>query len=72
MGKCSTTVRTIHFDLTDEQVTKVTVGQDYAGDCPLMNRRYEKTFPARIPITDVEGKPSLFTMEGGIKDYLLW
>ena len=72
MGKCSTTIRTILFDLTDEQVTTVTVEQDYSGDCPLMYRRYQKVFPARIPITDVDDKPSLFTMDGGIKDYLLW
>lgn len=66
MGKCSTTIRTIEIDLTDEQLTKVVVTQDYEGDCPLMNRRYEKAFPARIPVVD------LFTVEGGIKDYLLW
>ena len=69
MGKCSTTVRRIEFDLTDEQITRVVVEQDYAGDCPLMDRRYEKAFPARISIVD------LFLMkkgEGGILDYLVW
>ena len=72
MGKCSTTVLRIEFDLSDEQITRVTVDQDYAGDCPLMDRRYIKAFPARIPITDVDGKPNLMTMDGGVKDYLLW
>jgi hypothetical protein len=69
MGKCTTTIRRIEFDLSDEQITRVVVEQDYAGDCPLMDRRYEKAFPARIPIVD------LFSMkqgEGGITDYLLW
>jgi len=66
MGKCSTTIRTIEFDLTDEQITRVVVTQDYAGDCPMMDRRYEKAFPARIPVVD------LLTIEGGVKDYLVW
>ncbi len=72
MGKCSTTIKRIEFDLSDEQVTKVTVEIDYEGDCPQMDRRYEKTFPARFPITDVDGKPSLMTMDGGVKDCLTW
>ena len=66
MGKCSTTTRRIEFDLTDEQITKVVVEIDYQGDCPMMDRRYEKAFPARIPVVD------LFTIDGGIKDHLLW
>ena len=66
MSKCSTTVRTVSFDFTDEQITRVVVTQDYQGDCPLMDQRYEKAFPARISAVD------LFTIKGGIVDYLLW
>ena len=72
MGKCSTTVLRIELDLRDPDVTTVTVDQDYSGDCPLMDRRFVKTFPARFPITDEDGKPNLMTMDGGVKDYLLW
>ena len=66
MGKCSTTILTVSFDFSEPQLTRVVVTQDYAGDCPLMDRRFEKVFPARIPAVD------LFAIDGGIKDYLLW
>ncbi len=66
MGKCETSVQQITFDIRDPQVTRVVVNIDYEGDCPMMPRRYEKAFPARIPIID------LFTIDGGIKDHLLW
>ncbi len=66
MGKCSTKIERIEIDLSDEQITKIVVEIDYWGDCPTMNRRYEKSFPARIPVVD------LFTIDGGIKDHLLW
>lgn len=66
MGKCSERVLKITFDFSDEQITTVEVLIDYEGDCPLMDRVYRKSFPARIPAVD------LFTMDGGIKDHLVW
>lgn len=69
MGKCNTTIRRVEFDLTDEQITTVTVDQDFAGDCPLMDRRYVKAFPARLSMLDLL---NMKRGEGGIVDYLLW
>ena len=67
MGTCHTVMKTILFDYTDEQVTQVRVEIDFSGDCPIsLKRVYEKTFPARIPTTE------LLTMEGGVHSYLLW
>ena len=67
MADCITTIKTVTFDFTDEQITKVTVIIDFDGDCGiLVKRRYEKSFPARIPAIEI------MTMDEGIKDYLLW
>ena len=54
MGTCNTAIKKVSFDFQDEQVTKVTVGIDFLGDCPVQLKRvYEKTFPARIPASDL-------------------
>ena len=67
MGKCETKIIRVSFDFSDEEVTKVVVESDFQGDCPLgMKRLNEKTFPARYSAVD------LMTMEGGVKDYLVW
>jgi hypothetical protein len=67
MADCITTIQKIIFDFADEQITKIRVEIDFQGDCPIqMKRAYEKSFPARIPATDI------LTMDGGITDYLLW
>ena len=67
MGDCITKVQQITFDVNDEQVTKVTIKIDFSGDCGILVKRiYEKTFPARFSVVD------LMTMDGGVKDYLLW
>ena len=68
MGKCETTITSITIDLSDDQLTHVTVRQTFEGDCPVPGLKgiYRKAFPARLPVVD------LFTVEGGIKDYLLW
>lgn len=67
MGKCTTTIKRVEFDVSDEQVTRVTVDIDFAGDCPIqLKRRYTKTFPARYSMVDLLG------MKGGVTDYLNW
>lgn len=67
MSNCITKIQTVTFDFTDEQITKVTVKIDFEGDCGiLVKRRYEKSFPARFPAVEI------MTMDGGIKDYLVW
>ena len=67
MANCETAIQQVTFDFTDEQITKVTVRIDFSGDCPIQIKRlYEKSFPARFPAVEI------MTMEGGVKDYLLW
>lgn len=67
MADCITKIQKIIFDVSDEQITKVEVLVEFEGDCGILVKpRYEKTFPARIPAVEI------MTMEGGIKDYLLW
>jgi hypothetical protein len=67
MANCNTTLKKITFDVSDPQITTVTIENDFDGDCPFnIKRRYEKTFPARIPVVEI------LTMEGGVKDYILW
>ncbi len=67
MGKCVTMIRRVEFDVTDTQVTTVTVEIDFAGDCPIQLKRvYRKVFPARHSMVD------LLTMPGGVTSYLEW
>lgn len=68
MADCITTIKKVEFDLSDEQMTKATVTIDYDGDCGVLQgkRVYTKSFPARLPIVEI------VTMDGGIKDYILW
>ncbi len=67
MGACTTTIKRVTFDVSDPQVTSVTVEIDFEGDCPMgLKRRYQKTFPARHSMVD------LLTMPGGVTDYLSW
>ena len=50
MGKCSTAIKSVKFDFSDQQITEVTVEIDFWGDCPIQLKRvYKKSFPARIP-----------------------
>lgn len=65
MGKCTTTIQKIEFDLTDPQLTHVKITIDFEGDCPINVRRvYEKDFPARRPVVEL--------IEKEIPEYLLW
>lgn len=67
MGKCTTKIESILFDFTDDQITEVTIKQDFWGDCPLgVKRVYKKIFPARMSIVDI------LEDKDGIKNYLLW
>jgi hypothetical protein len=67
MGTCTTTIKYVTFDFTDEQLTKVIVQIDFDGDCPIqIKRRHEKSFPARFSVVEI------MTMEEGVKDCLLW
>ena len=67
MADCITKIQTILFDVSDEQLTKVTVKIDFEGDCGILVKRlYEKSFPARFPAMEI------MAMDGGVKDYLTW
>ena len=67
MADCNTYIQKIIFDVHDPQITQVRVEIDFDGDCGILVKRvYEKSFPARYPAIEI------MTMEGGIKDYLLW
>ena len=65
MGQCNTKINRITFDTSDEQITEVTVEQEFWGDCPIgLKGVYKKTFPARIPVVDL--------IDEVVKGYLLW
>lgn len=67
MANCETTIKKVTFDVSDEQITVVTVEIDFAGDCPIqLKRRYQKTFPARHTMVDI------LQMPGGVVNYLEW
>jgi hypothetical protein len=67
MADCNTYIQKITFDVSDPQITQVRVEIDFDGDCGILVKRvYEKSFPARYPAVEI------MTMEGGVKDYLLW
>ena len=65
MGKCSTAIKSVKFDFSDQQITEVTVEIDFWGDCPVQLKRvYKKSFPARIPASEL--------MVNEVPKYLEW
>lgn len=69
MGKATSTIKSVKFDFSDEQVTEVTVEFTTAGDTPINItsagiQQRKKTFPARISAIDLMLKE--------VPDYLLW
>jgi hypothetical protein len=67
MGTCHTKVIKISFDFSDDQITEMTVEQDFWGDCPhTLQRVYKKSFSARLSVID------LIQSEMPSQKYLLW
>ena len=67
MGKCSCETTKVTFDISDPQITEVTVERRCGGDCPIgLKNVVKKTFPARYSMVD------LMTMEGGVANHLDW
>lgn len=65
MGKCSSIIEEMRFDVREEQMTKVYVLVRAEGDCPLgVQGWHHKAFPARIPVIEI--------LEKHFDDYLLW
>lgn len=65
MGKCTTTIQKIIFDVSDPQITQVRIEIDFEGDCPIgIYRVYEKSFPARRSVLEL--------LEKEVPHYLEW
>lgn len=68
MGTCNTKIVKVEFDFSDDQITTVTVIQDFWGDCPVQLKRvYTKSFPARLSAVEI-----LTDFKEGVPNYLLW
>lgn len=67
MGKCITATQRVTFDVSDPQITVVTVERTIEGDCPIgLKARVTKTFPARHSILEI------LQMPGGVVNHLDW
>ncbi len=67
MANCNTYIQKMIFDVSDPQITQVRIEIGFDGDCGILVKRvYEKSFPARYSAVEI------MTMDGGVKDYLLW
>lgn len=65
MANANSEIQTITFDISDNQVTKVTILTKLSGDYPIgMKQVYEKTFPARVSCMEI--------LRTEISDYLTW
>lgn len=65
MGKCSSKIRWLKFDLSDEEITHVYVMVDAEGDCPIgVQGCHYKAFPARVSAIEI--------ITNDLKDHLLW
>lgn len=65
MGKATSTIDEIRFDLRDPQITHVYVACHGGGDYPLgVDGWYYKAFPARIDVVTI--------IKEHISHYLLW
>jgi hypothetical protein len=66
MANVQVEIQKLTFDVSDQQVTKVTVDIKHNDGGILFKNRYEKTFPARISVLDIlqnhlHGKDSYLT-----------
>lgn len=64
MANIQTEIQKITFDISDAEITTVTVEIKHNDDGVLLKNVYSKTFPARISILDL--------VKNYIPGYLLW
>ena len=53
MANVQVEIQKLTFDVSDPQVTKVTVDIKHNDDGIFLKNRYEKTFAARLSVTDI-------------------
>lgn len=66
MGKCTSTIKEIRFDVEDPEITHVYVINKAEGDCPIgLAGCHHKAFPGSTPVKDI-------LAEGHILNFLEW
>lgn len=53
MANVQVEIQKLTFDVSDPQLTKVTVDIKHNDDGILLKNRYEKSFPARLSVIDI-------------------
>jgi hypothetical protein len=67
MANIQVEIQMVTFDISDPEVTKVVVVIKHNDTGILLKNKYEKTFPARIPMVDL-----LQNHMFGENSYLYW